>query len=171
MAKFHINHLVEVVSYAFVGCLFLAVPCFARVSNSNMAIIPQEHSEGLSSRLRQRDQELAEAAALMTETRRDLTALRNRTKEMEQVTSDSGIRSRYVASSTQRPSTRREPFCAITLDFSHSFCLTRLSVMFDRSLNVDAILSRCNFYVADPFYHCSLLFHVGPAIVLPHRCV
>lgn len=45
----------------------------------------QDHSDGLASRLRQRDAELAEAAALMTETRQDLTVLRNRAKESEQV--------------------------------------------------------------------------------------
>lgn len=47
----------------------------------------QEHSDGLAARLRQRDEELAEAAALMAETRRDLTTLRNRAKESEQVRS------------------------------------------------------------------------------------
>lgn len=46
----------------------------------------QAHADGLSSRLRQRDEELAEAASLMTETRRDLTVLRNRAQETEKVT-------------------------------------------------------------------------------------
>lgn len=46
----------------------------------------QEHAGGLSSRLQQREEELADAAVLMTETRQDLTALRERAKEGEQVT-------------------------------------------------------------------------------------
>lgn len=45
----------------------------------------QERAAGLASRLQQREEELADAAVLMTETRQDLTALRDRAKEREQV--------------------------------------------------------------------------------------
>lgn len=73
--------------------------------------IAQEHSDGLSSRLRQRDEELAEAANLMTETQGDLTALRNRAQETEKVTDawlpqqDSSARPMMPWSTTARLST------------------------------------------------------------------
>lgn len=46
----------------------------------------QEHADGLGSRLRQREEELAEATGLLTEARRDLTTLRNKAKDSDQVT-------------------------------------------------------------------------------------
>lgn len=45
----------------------------------------QEHADGLASRLRQREEDLAEATALLTDARRDLTTLRNKAKDNEQV--------------------------------------------------------------------------------------
>lgn len=45
----------------------------------------QEHSEGLSERLGQREAELEEATALIAATRSELTVLRDRAKEHQEV--------------------------------------------------------------------------------------
>ena len=45
----------------------------------------QEHNDGLSSRLRQREEELGDAALLMTETKEDLKALRDQAKKANDV--------------------------------------------------------------------------------------
>lgn len=45
----------------------------------------QEHAEGLSSRLQQRESELSEATTLIEDTRSELTALRNRAKKADEV--------------------------------------------------------------------------------------
>lgn len=47
-------------------------------------VTKQEHSEGLSSRLREREEELSDAAVLMSETKNDLKRLRDQVQETNQ---------------------------------------------------------------------------------------
>lgn len=68
-----------------VRAFFTVLGCFAMVDRITLFECEQEHAERLGSRLKQREEELADAAILMDETRQDLTALRDRAKEAEQV--------------------------------------------------------------------------------------
>lgn len=63
------------------------------LSNGNIPQIltKQDHSEGLSHRLRQREEELSDAAALMSETKEDLKRLRGQVQETNQVMQNSVV--------------------------------------------------------------------------------